>query len=79
MSKVVRIDWLDTTSDEGQQSIKDAVKGEPTLCLTFGVLLEANNNKVVVASTCVGKDDVRDAVTFLRSSVVKITELGEVE
>ena len=49
--KVVKVKWIDSMSDNGRWTLAEDIDMKPTECTTFGFLVEANEDYLIVAQT----------------------------
>lgn len=85
MSKLVgqevRITWIDVIHISPDSSLKDLVSVEITPMVTYGRIVHANKDAVIISAT-IGKDEgeevYRDSVKIPRPFIKSIIILGEV-
>lgn len=49
--KVVKVRWINSMSDNGRWTLAEDIDMKPTECITFGFLVEENENFIIVAQT----------------------------
>ena len=50
-NKVVKVIWIDSMSDNGRWTLPEDIDMKPIECVTFGFLVEENENYIIVAQT----------------------------
>lgn len=49
--KIVKVKWIDSMSDNGRWTLAEDIDIKPTKCVTFGFLVDENENFITVAQT----------------------------
>jgi hypothetical protein len=79
MDKVVRIDWIDTNGSGRWTDREWAMeKVRPTLCRSYGAIIDETPEYITLAGSLDGGNDNVDHVTSIpRTAIKKITKLVE--
>ena len=80
MRKIVYVKWLDHTSDVSMEwlNIAETASLEPAIIETVGFMLE-DNVMYVTLGMSLETDSVSGRYTILKSDIVEMNELGELD